>query len=192
MEERTTIECIGCKKSFAIDFSKIPSTEKTVYVRCPHCRMELKRGNPNYVEAKSVLTRSQVRQYLNEGFKNSAYAKNNRVVENDATIKDLDFIEVLKNLFALIQNNYNSFVSSPNWTASERQKTVANTSANIANELVNNAEIKYQGKMLAKLCEDFYWESYDYFDDYKNQNEQICKEEVDYVLNIFEVFFKVV
>ena len=42
------IECIFCSMKFNFDFSKIPSTEKTVYIKCPYCGAELKRGNLNY------------------------------------------------------------------------------------------------------------------------------------------------
>lgn len=35
-----------CGKSFEFDWSKIPDTEKILYMSCPYCNSEIKRGNP--------------------------------------------------------------------------------------------------------------------------------------------------
>lgn len=43
------IECF-CGNKFELNWSKIPATEKFLYVRCPHCGSELKRKNPIYQE----------------------------------------------------------------------------------------------------------------------------------------------
>ena len=37
-----------CGNKIEMDISKIPATEKTLYVRCPKCNSERKWGNPNY------------------------------------------------------------------------------------------------------------------------------------------------
>lgn len=39
------IDCF-CGKSFEFDWSKIPDTEKTIYMKCPSCDSELKMKNP--------------------------------------------------------------------------------------------------------------------------------------------------
>ena len=41
------IKCF-CGNEIQFDWSKIPSTEKTVYLKCTKCDSELKRANPNY------------------------------------------------------------------------------------------------------------------------------------------------
>lgn len=42
-----TIKCF-CGNEIQFDWSKIPNTEKIIYLKCPKCDSELKRGNPNY------------------------------------------------------------------------------------------------------------------------------------------------
>lgn len=42
-----TIKCF-CGNEIQVDWSKISNTEKTIYLKCPKCDSELKRGNPNY------------------------------------------------------------------------------------------------------------------------------------------------
>ena len=50
---------ISCKKCFCgneiqVDWSKIPNTEKIVYLKCPNCNSELKRENPLYNTEKQI------------------------------------------------------------------------------------------------------------------------------------------
>jgi hypothetical protein len=49
------IDCF-CGNSFDFDWSKIPDTEKTFYMRCPNCNCELKRGNPYYKNTENSTT----------------------------------------------------------------------------------------------------------------------------------------
>ena len=42
------IECFCCGMKFNFDFSKVPSEQKTVYIKCPYCGAEIKRGIPNH------------------------------------------------------------------------------------------------------------------------------------------------
>lgn len=44
-----TIKCF-CGNEIQVDWSKIPNTEKIIYLKCPKCDSELKRGNPFYVD----------------------------------------------------------------------------------------------------------------------------------------------
>ncbi len=46
--KKLNIQCFVCNKSFEIDCSKFPQSEKTFYSKCPNCGTEIKRGNPNY------------------------------------------------------------------------------------------------------------------------------------------------
>lgn len=58
-EEKSTnntmedIKCIVCGNIIKMDWSKIPNTEKIVYLKCSNCGAELKRGNPNYIEKEN-------------------------------------------------------------------------------------------------------------------------------------------
>lgn len=56
-DDKSKIDCF-CGHSFSVDWSKIPETEKIVYLKCPNCGSELKRGNPNYVEKEDYPTLS--------------------------------------------------------------------------------------------------------------------------------------
>ena len=40
------IKCFDCGNLIKMDWSKVPNTEKTVYLKCSKCGMSLKRGNP--------------------------------------------------------------------------------------------------------------------------------------------------
>ena len=64
---KTEINCIFCGKPFDFDFTKVPNTEKTVYVRCPHCNAELKRGNPNY-KSNSLLSEELLDEFVIKQF----------------------------------------------------------------------------------------------------------------------------
>lgn len=44
------IKCFACGNVIKMDWSKIPNTEKIIYLKCQNCGTELKRGNPNYIE----------------------------------------------------------------------------------------------------------------------------------------------
>lgn len=48
-----TIKCF-CGNEIQVDWSKIPNTEKIVYLKCPNCNSELKRGNPLYNTEKQI------------------------------------------------------------------------------------------------------------------------------------------
>ena len=51
MENKEKIKCF-CGNIFEFDWGKVPDKEKIVYLRCPSCNAELKRGNPNYKDNK--------------------------------------------------------------------------------------------------------------------------------------------
>ena len=51
------IKCF-CGNEIQFDWSKIPNTEKTIYLKCPKCGSELKRGNPNYKQQENHTTLS--------------------------------------------------------------------------------------------------------------------------------------
>ena len=48
-----TIKCF-CGNEIQVDWSKIPNTEKIVYLKCPNCNSELKHGNPLYNTEKQI------------------------------------------------------------------------------------------------------------------------------------------
>lgn len=53
-----TIKCF-CGNELQIDWSKIPNTEKIVYLKCPNCNSELKRVNPLYNTEKQINKKSK-------------------------------------------------------------------------------------------------------------------------------------
>lgn len=61
------INCISCGKSFTFDFAKVSNTEKTIYIRCPHCNTELKRGNINY-KSNSLLLKDILDEFVIKQF----------------------------------------------------------------------------------------------------------------------------
>ena len=144
------------------------------------------------------LTRSNIKEYLDNGFKNTNYYKQTRETDFLQTwktmpINDLDFIEVLKDFFSLLNLNYNLFKTNVNWTPSGRQKAVIETLSLISNDirLHNNGEVKLKHyEDLIHLYDDFYWQIWDYFDDYNNKNKEIVKEEINLILPILEKFLK--
>lgn len=144
------------------------------------------------------LTRSNIKEYLDNGFKNTNYYKQTRETDFLQTwktmpINDLDFIEVLKDFFSLLNLNYNLFKTNVNWTPSGRQKAVIETLSLISNDirLHNNGEVKLKHyEDLIRLYDDFYWQIWDYFDDYNNKNKEIVKEEINLILPILEKFLK--
>lgn len=52
-----TIKCF-CGNEIQVDWSKIPNSEKIIYLKCPKCASELKRGNPNYTQQENYTTLS--------------------------------------------------------------------------------------------------------------------------------------
>lgn len=58
------IDCF-CGKSFTFDWSKISNTTKIIYMRCPHCNSELKRGNPYYVDIEKNNSKS-INEIINQ------------------------------------------------------------------------------------------------------------------------------
>ncbi len=144
------------------------------------------------------LTRSNIKEYLDNGFTNTNYCKKVRGTNflqtcKTISINDLDFIEVLKEFFSLLNFNYNSFKTNASWAPSGRQKSVIETLSIISNDisLNNNGDVKLRRlEDLIHLYDDFYWEIWDYFDDYNNKNEEIVKEEINLILPILEKFLK--
>lgn len=141
------------------------------------------------------LTRSNIKEYLDNGFKNTNYCKKVRGTIELKTLKtmsfdDLDFIGILRNLYSQIQFEYNSLNTNDNWIPSDRQKAVLENLSNISNDILNNDEIKLKNNFILHLYDDFYWGIWDYFDDYNNKNEEIVKEEINLILPKLKNFLK--
>ena len=141
------------------------------------------------------LTRNNIKEYLDNGFRNTNYCKKVRGTIEVKTLKkmsfdDLDFIGILRNLYSQIQFEYNSLNTNDNWIPSDRQKAVLENLSNISNDILNNEEIKLKNNFILHLYDDFYWGIWDYFDDYNNKNEEIVKEEINLILPILKNFLK--
>lgn len=67
MNKVQKIDCF-CGKSFDFDWSKIPDTEKIIYMRCPNCDSELKRGNPYYINS-DIINQSKVINITRDNYK---------------------------------------------------------------------------------------------------------------------------
>lgn len=139
------------------------------------------------------ITREYIKEYLDSGFKKTNYFKQTRPNLNleklkTMTVEDLDFINCLKDVVVLIKKEYETLVSNPKWEPSNRQKAMLDSLKVIVEDLKdenlkNNNKTRY-----LKLYEDFYWSVWDYFEDYKNLDKSIYKEEVDKILPILEIF----
>lgn len=141
------------------------------------------------------LTRSNIKEYLDNGFKNTNYCKKVRgtiklEILKTMSLDDLDFIGILRNLYSQIQFEYNSLNTNDNWVPSDRQKTILETLSNISDNILNNDEIELKNKFILHLYDDFYWGIWDYFDDYNNKNEEIVKKEISLILSVLENFLK--
>ncbi len=70
------VKCF-CGNEIQVDWSKIPNTEKVIYLKCPKCGSELKRGNPFTLENTNLngITSNTTNEQLIEELSN--YIKNN-------------------------------------------------------------------------------------------------------------------
>ena len=72
-----TIKCF-CGNEIQVDWSIVPNTEKTIYLKCPKCGSELKRGNPfalgntNSNSAISTPTNDELVTELRDYIKNNS------------------------------------------------------------------------------------------------------------------------
>ena len=134
------------------------------------------------------VKRSEIKEYLNSSFEKTNYAQNIRNSKDigNITITDLDFMEILKDLYSKIVQSYDSFVSNKDWTISDRQKYLVEVIVNIGSDIssIDNLQLIH-----IHIYDDLYWQIYDYFDDYGNQNDTICREEIDVILGCFELIF---
>ena len=134
------------------------------------------------------MTRSEIKDYLNNSFEKTNYAQSirkSKSVEN-ITIADLDFIDILRDLYYKIIGNMNIFESNNMWTISNRQKHLIEEISNICNNISHIEKLKL---IHIHMYDDLYWQIYDYFDDYGNKNENICKEEIGLIVDFFEMLF---
>ena len=53
------IKCFACGNVIKMDWSKVPNTEKTVYLKCSKCGMSLKRGNPYATTVKNNISQNE-------------------------------------------------------------------------------------------------------------------------------------
>ncbi len=142
------------------------------------------------------LTRKNIKQYLDDGFAATEYSKKIKGVSKlialkDMAIDDLDFINILRNLFENIKNNYSSFMSNAQWKPSDRQNHLLEVIGNICDDILYDDKTKTsKPNLYLSFFEDLYWQVYDYFDDYGNKNDSLYKEEVDLVLKKLEKFFE--
>jgi|GEM_PF-3038166 len=148
------------------------------------------------------FVRSSIVKYLNDGMANSKYAKTIREMGDKTTwaskelealktmtYDDFDFIDVLKELFNQIKVNYSMFVSDPKWTPSNRQECLLGILDQVINSILHEDYGEKRHNYYLYNFQEFYWESYDYFHDYGNKNETLCKEEIDLIIPYFERFF---
>lgn len=133
------------------------------------------------------LTRSEIKKHLNDAFKKTNYYKEIRnsknLVAQNVNINDLDFVDILKEFYLQVKNNFNNLVSNGNWKASDRQNYLIELIDNLNNDIlnINNLQLKD-----INVLDDLYWQIYDYFDDYGNKNELVYVEEMNIILTKLE------
>lgn len=59
-----TIKCF-CGNEIQVDWSKISNNEKIVYLKCPNCNSELKRGNPLYNNTEKTIIQKSKGTFVN-------------------------------------------------------------------------------------------------------------------------------
>ena len=139
------------------------------------------------------FTRSKIREYLDAGFKNTNYYKKVRGTSELTTLKsmsilDLDFIDILKEFYAQLNLNYNSFKSNAEWAPSARQQFLLETMSTTIDDISHIDDTKLKNNHDLHLYDDLFCQIEDYFDDYNNSNDQISKEEINLIIPILENF----
>ena len=136
------------------------------------------------------LNRSEIKKFMDEELKKSNYySKTNELkdefnIMNSMSLKDLDYLDILKVLLKEIKNNYDNLIEG-SWVASKRQEFLINNLNRTLNEIESD-NCDMQG------YRDFYFNVWDYFDDYGNKNEDIAKEEMDPLILILDRFFNII
>lgn len=105
-----TIKCF-CGNEIQVDWSKIPNNEKTIYLKCPKCDSELKRGNPNYKQQKDYKILSYgTFVNLNNKINLSEYIINNDEKEKikNAKVKAFEWIKNNQN-YKIVNAEYSYY-----------------------------------------------------------------------------------
>lgn len=100
-----TIKCF-CGNELQVDWSKFPNTEKIVYLKCPNCNSELKRGNPLYNTEKQITKKSK------GTFVNIKDLEQLKIYHNDVLDKNQIIPKQLATNWILKKNFYNFEITS--------------------------------------------------------------------------------
>ena len=154
---------------------------------------ELKSDVDYINEAKNIeLKRSSIKKFMDEKYKTTKYYQKTKdkkqafFVNEEMSLKDLDFIDILKGLFLNIKANYDG-LSLTKWVPSKRQEYLLESINSMIDDMVSNAFPS--NRYYIEEHSNFYWEVWDYFDDYNNVNEEISKEEMNSIMILLEKFF---
>ena len=133
------------------------------------------------------LTRDAIRVLLKHGYERSDYAQKREGKSAEERNKmsyelhDFGFIFAYKSLLESIENNYKYLISDNKWKMSTRQEYLIQ---NRISYLIQEIE---KGKFVEN-AENAFWEINDYFDDYGNKEQIICKEEFEKIIPYIEKF----
>lgn len=94
-----TIKCF-CGNEIQFDWSKITNTEKIVYLKCPNCNSELKRGNPLYNNTEKAISQKSKGTFVNiNDLERLKIYHKNVLYKNQIIPKQLATNWILKNNF---------------------------------------------------------------------------------------------
>lgn len=172
MEEPiANVKCFACNKKIKIDYSHIPSNEKTFYWRCPECNAELKIGNPKYISKEKkeyqeiLMDRAKLikTMQLPSNIRKLSQEEQNEIIRK--TIMNVN--EMLKNIYC----------DSFDYELSRRQKITRDNAIKNINQ---------------KEFLEAYYEIIDFADDYGDKHNgkifEIEKQEILHLINnLYEI-----
>ena len=138
------------------------------------------------------INRKSIYNFFNESFENTQYCKKYKNVNyikdfENISLKDLDFIAVIKEFAGLLKSAFNSLPYVKDWKPSGRQQFVTISLNQKIGDIMSGEYIEKKSR-LVRLYEDSYWDIFDYFYDYGNPNPIVNKMEVESILAVIENF----
>lgn len=122
------IDCF-CGKSFEFDWSKIPNTEKFIYVRCPYCDSERKLKNMFYNSEPTKDTDNE----------NSASIDKMPLITQDDVIEVIDNQKLITTIYD-IKNNIENILSKENISYFKDGKEIQEERIIFSFSVIDNSE----------------------------------------------------
>ena len=136
------------------------------------------------------LTREVIKSVLNDRYKLFPFAQKRKGKDSAERNKlkyelsDFDFVFEYKSLLDRIKANYEHLISNKDWQMSTRQDCVIKTN-------ITNLVLKLRQENTLENFDKIYWEISDYFDDYGNKEQVVCKEEFNMIVPYIEKLVRI-